>query len=98
MTFKAKNSDSETVAFRKPYNSETSIFKRSHFCYDTPGAVYRDQILDILTLEELLKVLPKEIITPRTVLLRLNQTLYLSGLARVDLLQVPVSSSPSEHM
>lgn len=91
MTFKAKNSDSETGAFRKPYNPETSIFKQSHFCYDTPGAVYRDQILDILTLEELLKVLPKEIITPRTVLLRLNQTLYLSGLARVDLLQVPRS-------
>ncbi|CAN7939244.1 unnamed protein product [Ixodes hexagonus] len=91
MTFKDKNPVPETGTLLRTYNPESPVFKRSHFCYDTPGAVYRDQILDILTLEELLKVLPKEIITPRTVLLRLNQTLFLSGLARVDLLQVPRS-------
>lgn len=91
MTFKDRNSVSETDAQLGSYNPGNPVFKQSHFCYDTPGAVYRDQILDSLTLEELLKVLPKEIITPRTVLLRLNQTLFLSGLARVDLLQVPRS-------
>lgn len=63
----------------------------THYCYDTPGAVYEDQILDLLTLEELLKVMPKEIITPRTFLLRPNQSLFLAGLGRIDLLSEPSS-------
>ncbi|XP_064465578.1 nitric oxide-associated protein 1-like isoform X2 [Ornithodoros turicata] len=65
-------------------------FRNSHFCYDTPGAIYGDQILDLLTVEELLKVMPKEIITPRTFSLRLNQTLFVAGLGRVDLLSIPL--------
>ncbi|XP_032679628.1 nitric oxide-associated protein 1 [Odontomachus brunneus] len=62
-------------------------FKYSRWCYDTPGTIQPDQILDLLTTEELLSVLPKQIIIPRTFILHPNQTIFLAGIGRLDYLE-----------
>lgn len=91
MTFKKEHPESDVGVRVSPFKLDEPKLKGVHFCYDTPGAVYKDQILDLLTLEELLLLLPREMITPRTILLRCNQSLLLTGLARLDLLHVPRS-------
>lgn len=62
------------------------IYKSSTWCYDTPGVVQPEQILNLLTTEELLKVLPKRMITPRAFMLKKGMSIFLAGLARVDFL------------
>ncbi|KAG7214171.1 hypothetical protein KM043_001520 [Ampulex compressa] len=59
-------------------------YRESKWCYDTPGTIQPDQILDLLTTEELFATLPRKIISPRTFLLRPLQTLFLAGLGRLD--------------
>lgn len=63
------------------------IYKYSRWCYDTPGTIQPDQVLDLLTTEELLSVLPKQIISPRTFILHANQTIFLAGIGRLDYLE-----------
>lgn len=48
------------------------------------GTVYKDQILTLLTTEELLKTVPRELIQPRSFSLLPLQTLFVGGLGRVD--------------
>jgi len=74
---------------RKPnkqivFNENQEIYKFSNWCYDTPGTIQPDQILDLLTMQELLSVLPKKIISPRTFILYVNQTIFLGGIGRLD--------------
>ncbi|XP_059486080.1 nitric oxide-associated protein 1 [Neocloeon triangulifer] len=59
----------------------------SRWCYDTPGVVFPEQVINILTTEELEKVIPKSIISPRSFSLMAGQTLFLAGLGRVDYLE-----------
>lgn len=59
-------------------------YKYSRWCYDTPGTIQPDQVLDLLTMRELFSVLPKEIISPRTFVLHVNQTIFLGGIGRLD--------------
>ncbi|RWS02462.1 50S ribosome-binding GTPase-like protein 1, partial [Dinothrombium tinctorium] len=68
----------------KPFNPNDKAFANCYFFHDTPGAVYKEQILTLLTTEELLKTIPREIITPRTFSLRPFQTLFVGGLGRLD--------------
>lgn len=69
----------------KPFDPNSHYFKNSNFFCDTPGTIYKDQILSLLTTEELLRTIPREIITPRTFTLRPLQSLFIGGLARIDL-------------
>lgn len=62
-------------------------YKYSRWCYDTPGTIQSDQILDLLTTPELLSVLPTKIISPRTFILKANQTIFLGGIGRLDYLE-----------
>ncbi|KAL6432864.1 hypothetical protein ACFW04_006311 [Cataglyphis niger] len=62
-------------------------YKYSRWCYDTPGTIQSDQILDLLTTPELLSVLPTKIISPRTFILQANQTIFLGGIGRLDYLE-----------
>ena len=64
-------------------------FKFGKWCYDTPGTIQPDQILHLLTTDELMKTLPKAIISPRTFVLHKNQTIFLAGMGRIDFLSVP---------
>lgn len=70
---------------QQPFNPDNKYFKDCNFFYDTPGTIYKDQILTLLTTEELLKTIPRELITPRTFVIRPLQTLFLGGLGRIDL-------------
>lgn len=61
-------------------------FVASKWCYDTPGVVQPDQIIHLLTTEELLLTLPKDIVVPRNFCLKPNTSLFIAGLARLDCL------------
>ncbi|KAK9504598.1 hypothetical protein O3M35_010900 [Rhynocoris fuscipes] len=62
-------------------------FAKSKWFYDTPGVLHSDQILDLLTTEELMLTIPKEIIEPRTFLMKPNWTIFIAGLARLDYIE-----------
>lgn len=49
------------------------------------------QIINLLTHEELLKVLPKKLIRPRSFSVTSGKTLFLGGLARLDIIYGPES-------
>ncbi|XP_074109711.1 nitric oxide-associated protein 1 isoform X2 [Cotesia typhae] len=65
------------------------FYKHGRWCYDTPGVIHPDQVLHLLTTDELLLTLPKEIISPRSFIFKPGQTLFLAGLGRLDLLTGP---------
>lgn len=70
----------------RPFDATSSKFSNHSFFHDTPGTCHSDQILDLLTSEELLRAMPRETIIPRTFTLRPLHSLFISGLARVDVL------------
>ncbi|XP_067013589.2 nitric oxide-associated protein 1 isoform X2 [Anabrus simplex] len=61
-------------------------FIDGRWCYDTPGTVQPDQVLNLLTTQELMLTLPRQLLLPRTFSVRPGQTLLLAGLARLDYL------------
>ena len=61
-------------------------YLKCKWCYDTPGVIQPDQILHLLTSQELEYTLPKSIIKPRTFMLKPGQSLLIAGLARLDCL------------
>lgn len=56
----------------------------SKWFYDTPGVVQNDQIINLLTTDELLDVVPKKALWPRVLMVKPGQSLFLAGLGRVD--------------
>lgn len=56
----------------------------SKWFFDTPGVVQNDQIINLLTSEELLDVIPKKTLWPRVLLMKPGFSLFLAGLGRVD--------------
>lgn len=62
-------------------------YTQSRRCYDTPGTIQTDQILNLLTTDELLLTLPQQIITPRTFLFKPKQTVFVAGMGRLDYLE-----------
>lgn len=61
--------------------------KDAHWCYDTPGIIKENDLLSVLTEQEVKLVVPTVAITPRTFLLKPGTVLFLGGLARIDYLQ-----------
>lgn len=70
---------------KKPFEPMKKDSMKLNYLNDTPGVIYKDQLLNLLTTEELLRTIPREVITPRTYTLRPEQTLFIGGLARIDL-------------
>lgn len=68
------------------FDENDEEYKYSRWCYDTPGTIQSDQVLDLLTTQELLSVLPTRIISPRTFILHESQTILLGGIGRLDYL------------
>ena len=87
-SLKASEASTETIGI----DDKDPDFAKGRWCYDTPGVMHPDQILDILTTEELVKVLPKTAIIPRFFILKPGRSLFLAGLGRIDL----ISSSTNE--
>lgn len=63
-------------------------------CHDTPGTVSQDQIINLLTAQEISQVLPQSPVQPRTLLLRQGHSILLGGLARLDLIDAGSSIHP----
>ncbi|RZB39413.1 nitric oxide-associated protein 1, partial [Asbolus verrucosus] len=77
--------------FKMGINENSMDFKYSKWCYDTPGVVQPDQLIHLLTTEELLSTLPKQLILPRTFCLKPKSSLFIAGLARLDYVVGPGS-------
>lgn len=67
-------------------NEQDKDYVESKWCYDTPGVIHSEQIQDLLTTEELLVMLPKRMIQPRTFLIKPQMSLFIGGLGRLDYL------------
>ncbi|KAM4673888.1 nitric oxide-associated protein 1 isoform 1-T1 [Amazona ochrocephala] len=61
--------------------------KDARWCYDTPGIVKENCVLNLLTDKEVKLVLPTSAIVPRTFILKPGMVLFLAGLGRVDYLE-----------
>merc|ERR1719234_2831922 len=61
----------------------------SKFCFDSPGTVSQDQIINLLSSEEISRTLANTPLHPRTFLLKLDQTILLGGIARLDYIDGP---------
>ncbi|KAK9881719.1 hypothetical protein WA026_017237 [Henosepilachna vigintioctopunctata] len=68
-------------------NMKDPIYALSRWCYDTPGVVHSDHIVHLLTSEELFLTVPKVLIFPKTFILKPGESLFIAGLARLDLLE-----------
>lgn len=62
-------------------------FADGRWCYDTPGSVSPDQIINLLTQEEIMLTLADKPLVPRTFLVAAGQSLLIGGLARLDVLE-----------
>uniref|UniRef100_A0A182RIK8 G domain-containing protein n=2 Tax=Anopheles funestus TaxID=62324 RepID=A0A182RIK8_ANOFN len=72
-------------------NENNEKYINSKWCYDTPGVVQPDQILDLLTTEEILLTISRRMIRPRVYLLKPGMTLFVGGIGRIDFLDGPSS-------
>ena len=62
-------------------------FKYGSWCHDTPGVVHNDQILNMLTTQELMLTVPRHRIVPRSFTMWPETSLFIAGLARLDFVQ-----------
>ncbi|KAH8280397.1 hypothetical protein KR018_005471 [Drosophila ironensis] len=69
-------------------NERAAEYKEARWVYDTPGVMQPDQLTPLLTPEELQQLQPSAMIRPRAFRLRANMSLFLGGLARLDLLEL----------
>lgn len=67
-------------------DEKDELFVNSKWFYDTPGVVHPDQVLSLLSTEELLLTIPKNQIRPQTYYLQPGYTIFIGGLARLDFL------------
>lgn len=77
------------VAQMQYINESKPQYAESRWCFDTPGVIQPDQIIHLLTTEELLRVISKKILLPRTYLIKRGMTLFLAGLGRIDYIDGP---------
>lgn len=66
------------------FNENHKSFAYGKWLYDTPGVIHNEQIINLLTSDELLYTIPKETLWPRVFYMIPGQTLFLSGLGRID--------------
>jgi len=69
-------------------------FADGRWLYDTPGTVCEDQLIHLLTQEEVRLMVPDLPLRPRSYVMKLGQTLFIAGLARVDLISGPYKIHP----
>ncbi|KAF2905047.1 hypothetical protein ILUMI_01130 [Ignelater luminosus] len=72
-------------------NEKDPAYATSKWCYDTPGVVQPDQIIHLLTTDELMLTLPKQLLRPQTFSMRVGQTLFIAGIGRLDYVDGPYS-------
>ncbi|XP_059578195.1 nitric oxide-associated protein 1 [Alligator mississippiensis] len=83
------------VSIYKPKEREEFTYnevKDARWCFDTPGIVKENCVLNLLTEKEVKLVLPSKAIVPRTFVLKPGMVLFLGALGRIDYLQGEQSS------
>lgn len=71
------------------FNENEQLYAQSKWCFDTPGVMDGNQILPLLTTDEIIKVLPRRMIRPRMYYVKSGMSLFIAGLARLDIVDVP---------
>ena len=64
-------------------------YKDSKWCHDTPGTISEDQVINLFTQEEILKILPNLPILPLTLSVPAGFTVFIGGVGRLDVLEGP---------
>ncbi|KAH8403922.1 hypothetical protein KR215_006354 [Drosophila sulfurigaster] len=69
-------------------NERQKEYRQARWVFDTPGVMQPDQITPLLTTEELLHLQPTRMLKPRALRLAPNMSLFVGGLARIDLIEL----------
>merc|ERR1719188_1210312 len=75
-------------------NPEHPQYADGRWCYDTPGTICQDQVINLLTQEEIAKMMSELPIRPRCFGIKNGQSIFLAGLGRLDLLGGPFKFRP----
>ncbi|KAJ0068999.1 hypothetical protein NL108_015791, partial [Boleophthalmus pectinirostris] len=67
------------------------LAKDAHWLYDTPGILKEQDMLKLLTEQEIRSVVPVQALVPRTFVLRPGSCLFVGGLVRIDFISGPKS-------
>ncbi|WKX95934.1 hypothetical protein Q1695_012412 [Nippostrongylus brasiliensis] len=78
---------------KKGWSIRDPVFAKGMWCCDTPGTVNDQQVLNLFTLDELIHVLPRRLLQPRTALVPVGYSLLIGGVARVDVLETAKEDS-----
>ncbi|KHN78301.1 Nitric oxide-associated protein 1 [Toxocara canis] len=92
------NMNSSETPTKRLWNPEDDVFAKGNWCYDTPGTVNEQQVLNLFTLDELIAVLPRKMMQPRTFIVYPGDTLLIGATARVDLLAVAAARRTAVFM
>ncbi|MCP9263949.1 Nitric oxide-associated protein 1 [Dirofilaria immitis] len=94
-SFRSILTDSEeTDKPKRAFDPNSFVFAKGKWCFDTPGMVNSDQILNLFTLDELITVLPRTMIMPRTFIMHSEESLLVGGIAQVDVISLPTAAGP----
>ena len=75
----------------EPIDPSSPELETVKWCHDTPGTVSRDQIINLLTQEEILQTLQSDLpLKPRTFILHEGESIFIGGLARLDIIKGPM--------
>ncbi|BFZ01774.1 hypothetical protein BsWGS_04813 [Bradybaena similaris] len=85
--FEATNYGTPVCKMPQPTPFEAEVYAESHWAYDTPGIINPDQIINFLTPEEAPLLAPASMLVPRCLFVRPGETVFVSGLARLDYVQ-----------
>ncbi|XP_072315710.1 nitric oxide-associated protein 1 [Eucyclogobius newberryi] len=66
--------------------------KDAHWLYDTPGIIKDQDMLKLLTEQEIRSVVPVQALVPRTFVLKPGSSLFVGGLVRIDFINGPKST------
>ncbi|XP_073342700.1 nitric oxide-associated protein 1 [Pagrus major] len=85
-----ENEDGHTMTKARSRSSEEFTYnelKDAHWLFDTPGIMKENDILSLLTEQEVMSVVPSQAVVPRTFVLKPGTTVFVGAVARIDFLQ-----------
>ncbi|VDL82431.1 unnamed protein product [Nippostrongylus brasiliensis] len=85
--------EDDSTETKKGWSIRDPVFAKGMWCCDTPGTVNDQQVLNLFTLDELIHVLPRRLLQPRTALVPVGYSLLIGGVARVDVLETAKEDS-----
>ena len=87
--FEMKMTDETTKKEEKKLDFHPGQYRENKWCHDTPGTISEDQVINLFTQEEIMKILPNLPMLPRTLSVQAGLTIFIGGVARLDILSGP---------